>query len=285
MKSTLENPLGKTALFLCAGRALEAKKMKPLFVDPYGEPLAGSFGFEFLRAFAENLQMEGSIEEKIEFVVNQSSVRTAFMDLQLEKAINNERIDQVVILAVGGDCRSYRMNCLQGCTTFENDFPDVLEYRSAVLGSLGAKPKGKLISFSINLKDPLWPQKLVEANYDPKKKAIFLLEGLLMYFTPEERDVLLKEISELCLQGSVLIGDVLHPDFGKASSLKESKKVWTENSTGAVSFCAKPDELLGKFGFECKFYSLGDEEANFGRFEEGKQRHVNAHLVFSAFKK
>ena len=40
MNSQLENRLGKTALYICACRALEAKKEKPLFVDPYAESLA-----------------------------------------------------------------------------------------------------------------------------------------------------------------------------------------------------------------------------------------------------
>ena len=116
------------------------------------------------------------------------------------------------------------MDCLQGSAIFEIDFPEVIEYRKTVLESLGAKPKGQLISFSLDLKNPIWPKKLVE-YYDPKKKAIILVEGLLMHFTPEEIDVLLKEISELCQPGSVLIGDVL-ADGWKTNRTPESKKVW-----------------------------------------------------------
>ena len=84
----------------------------------------------------------------------------------------------------------------------------------------------------------------------------------------------MKEISELCQPGSVLIGDVL-ADGLKKNRTPESKKVWDEKATLAISFCSKPDELVGKFGFECSFYPIGHKEANFGRFDkDGKTEYL-----------
>ncbi len=165
------NPLGRTAaLYVCACRAFESKREKPLFVDPYAESLAGSYGIELLTAMAKELAYEAPLEAKIEFLAKDAVVRTAFFDEHISKTITEKAIDQLVILAVGGDCRPYRLDCLKSCTTFEIDLPDVIEYRKNVLNSLGAKPRGKLVSIAIDLNDPSWPLKLIESQFDPKKK-------------------------------------------------------------------------------------------------------------------
>ena len=190
-----ENPLGRTALFTCACRAFESKQEKPLFVDPYSENLAGKCGLEILSVLAKQLELpfEAPLEVRIELLTKAFVSRTVFFDEHIFKAITAKDIDQLVILAVGGDCRPYRMDCLKDCTIFEIDFPDVIEYRKNVLNNLGAQLKGKLVSISIDLNDPSWPLKLMESQFDCKKKTIFLVEGLLMYLTFEEVDNLLKK--------------------------------------------------------------------------------------------
>ena len=283
---TLENPLGRTALFICACRAFESKQARPLFVDPYAEKLAGKCGLEILSGIAERIELpfKASLEVKIELLSKAFVARTAFLDEQITKAITTKSIDQLVILAVGGDCRPYRMDCLKGCTIFEIDFPDVIEYRKNVLNSMGAVPKGKLVSISMDLNDPNWAIKLIESQFDCKKKTIFLVEGLLMYLTFEEVDNILKQISELCVEGSVLLGDLYNREF-----IEHVNKIKEWEKSVMKSHCSQPDELLKRFGFDCIYYQIGvNEEANFGKFDnlqEIIEADVKKHFVFSALKK
>lgn len=283
---SLKNPLGRTALFICASRALESKKERPLFVDPYAESLAGNFGIEFFTAMAKELPFEAPLEVKIEFFGKDFAVRTAFFDEHISKTIKEKAIDQLVILAVGGDSRPYRLDCLKGCTTFEIDFPEVIEYRKNVLDNLGAQPKGKLVSISIDLNDPSWSMKLKELQFDCKKKTIFLVEGLLMYLTFEEVDLILKQISDLCSEGSVLFGDIINREYVEYI---QKFKSWQENQSNLKSHCSRPDELLGKFGFDCKYYRIGEhKEAQFGKFDllqEVIKADLKQYFVFSALKK
>ena len=67
-------------------------------------------------------------------------------------------------------------------------------------------------------------------------------------------------------------------------------ETWEKMGSVMKSYCSQPDELLGKFGFDCNYYHVGEhEEANFGKFDENLKKIAKAdlkkHLVFYALKK
>jgi len=209
-------PLGKTALYICAARAKETRDRSPserLFSDPYAEILAGEYGFEYLKA-------EPNLEIK-------SIVRTAYFDKVIEKALSIDNIQQFVILAVGGDCRPYRLENLKNCKVFEIDMPDLIQYRKQILEGLGAKCSGELFSIGLDLRNhEILAEKLMEKGFSPFKKSIFLIEGLLHYLTLVDVESLIKSISDICLKGSIITGDINSVGFFTSESTEKEREVW-----------------------------------------------------------
>ena len=295
MNSTisLSNPLGKTALYTCAARAYETKNRpisEALFNDPYAEVLSGEYGFGYIKAIAETFKYDIPLEIKVKYYADTVSVRTAYFDKVLEKALEIDKIKQIIILAVGGDCRPYRMNFPNDCKIFELDLPDVIEYRNKILKDLGAKCSCELITLGSDITNgDIWMKQLKERGFNDEKKSLFLLEGLLMYLKNEEIEALLKNISLLCASGSILAGDVLSDESLKSEKAKMFHETWSVWGSPMVSSCSYPEKLIEKFVFDCKVNVFGDQGANFGRFpnypnellEEGNPRH----FYFSAIKK
>ena len=293
MYPTISSPLGKTALYICACRAYETKNrplFEVLFNDPFAEKLAGEYGFAFLKVMAESIEYDMPLEAKINIFANSISIRTAYFDKVLQHALEADKSEQIVIFAVGGDCRPFRMSFPQNCKIFEFDLPEVILYRSTILKELGAKCPCQLISLGCDLTKPeIWIKKLKENGFDASKKTFFLLEGLLMYLKNEERETLLKNISDLCAEGSIIAGDFLSDEYLTSETNKKFLDLWNIWGSPIVSTCSNPEKLIDKLGFVCKVNTFGDVDTNFGRFpnypkhrlEEGSVRI----LYFSGIKK
>ncbi len=102
------------------------KDSKLLFIDPYayifviGAPLITWFGYEYCKKSADDI-MPGIWESLI--------CRQLFFDRQMTKAVVEDKVEQIVILGAGYDCRFYRLDCIrensEKLTLIEVDQPEV----------------------------------------------------------------------------------------------------------------------------------------------------------------
>lgn len=290
------SPLGKTALYICAGRALETKNRpvsEILFNDPYAEKFSGDYGFGFLKAMAETISDSIPLETRIQLFADAVSIRTAYFDKVIMDAVSKDDVKQLVIMGVGGDCRAYRLPLPKDCTTYEIDLPDVIDYRTQILSSLGAVSPNKIVSVGCDVNNKMiWTQKLVENGFDKNIKSLFLLEGLIMYLKKEDIEGLLATISEISCEGSYITGDSLSNEYLTDSLTKKSLEVWSVWGAPVISTCSNLEELFEKFNYRCKINHYGDSDANFGRApyhkkedeEEGKPRNLFYICVKNKFK-
>ncbi len=106
-----------------------------------------------------------------------------------------------------------------------------------------------------------------------------------MYLTFEEVDVLLKQIGDLCIEGSFLLGNVFNREL---FDFIQKMKSWEKMGSVLKSYFSQPDELVRRFGFDCDYYCIGKhEEANFGKYnyQEISKEDLKKHFVFLALKK
>ena len=215
----LASSVGATATGVAASRALASKQPNPLINDPFADALVKAVGLEHCNRIAD-----GELEYGDDPLFNpqqmceQIAVRTRFFD-DFFIGATSAGIRQAVILASGLDTRAYRLPWSPDAVVFEIDQPQVIEFKSGVLASLGANPAADRRTVAIDLRDN-WPAALRDSGFDPTTRSAWIAEGLLIYLPPDAQDRLFDNITALSAPGSRLATE--HMD------IPGSPDEWTE---------------------------------------------------------
>lgn len=221
--------VGTTATMVAAARAIASREEDPLFDDPYAAPLVRAVGIDFFTSL-----VDGGIEGDdidgagADFMARMIAVRTRFFD-DFFLTSTGGGIRQAVILASGLDSRSYRLPWPDGTVVYELDQPQVIEFKTATMSSLGAAPAAQLRTIGVDLRED-WPKALRDNGFDPSQPTAWSAEGLLVYLPPEAQDKLFDDIGAQSAPGSRLATEY-HPDaaatIGERS--KAISKQWGDN--------------------------------------------------------
>jgi len=215
----LASSVGATATGVAASRALATKQPIPHIRDPYADALVKAVGLEHCNKIADGeLDYGDDPLFNLQQMCEQIAVRTRFFDDFFIGAAS-AGIQQAVILASGLDTRAYRLPWPQEAVVFEIDQPQVIEFKSGLLESLGAHPAAHRRAVPIDLRDD-WPEALRDNGFDPTKPTAWIAEGLLIYLPPDAQDRLFDNITALSAPGSRLATE--HMD------IKGSADEWTE---------------------------------------------------------
>ncbi|BBY43982.1 class I SAM-dependent methyltransferase [Mycolicibacterium celeriflavum] len=225
----LASSVGTTATMVAAARAIASREDDPLFEDPYAAPLVHAVGVDFFTRLVDGeIELNDVDGAGARFMARLIAVRTRFFDDFFRDA-GAAGIRQAVILASGLDSRSYRLPWPAGTVVYEIDQPQVIEFKSATMASLGAAPAAELRTVGVDLRED-WPKALRERGFDPGQPAAWSAEGLLVYLPPEAQDRLFDNIAALSAPGSRLATEY-HPDA--AATIGERSKAisrqWGEN--------------------------------------------------------
>ncbi|KMV24382.1 class I SAM-dependent methyltransferase [Mycobacterium heckeshornense] len=198
--------VGATATMVATARAVATKR--GLISDPFAEPLVRAVGVDFfIRLAAGELDM---VDLGDDFVFGTMTdlfaVRTRFFDgFCADAAIAGIR--QLVILASGLDARPYRLWWPPGTTVYELDQPDVIEFKTRTLRSLGAAPTAKRRAVGVDLRRG-WPAALRRVGFDANQPSAWIAEGLLIGFLPPDaQNRLLDNVTALSAAGSRFAAD------------------------------------------------------------------------------
>jgi methyltransferase (TIGR00027 family) len=215
----LASSVGATATGVAASRALATKQPNPLITDPYADALVKAVDLDHCNKIADGeLDYGDDPLFNLQQMCEQIAVRTRFFDDFFIGAAS-AGIQQAVILASGLDTRAYRLAWPREAVVFEIDQPQVIEFKSGVLESLGARPAADRRAVPIDLRDD-WPQALRDSGFDPTKPTAWIAEGLLIYLPPDAQDRLFDNITARSAPGSRLATE--HMD------IKGSADEWTE---------------------------------------------------------
>ncbi|ETO12229.1 O-methyltransferase [Reticulomyxa filosa] len=274
--------LGKTRIYTAAARAHESQRAGTdrIIYDPYAKAFAGRYGEEFLRKISVDLR---STPEYLSTFV---AFRTKFIDDSIVSCLHEDRnLKQLVFLGAGGDSRAYRLPKLPvGLHVYYIDHEDVIRYRSKVFAQVrnslpwnDAKDREERIvvkEIACNISQPGWSSALCNEGFDPKKKSIIVIEGLLVYLS---NDLVTKLFSELqhkvqLESESIIIGDV--PNVAN-TRLEYVRKVWTKYAQG---MCILYVYIYTKFGLdmpETFFEKFGYSAIEIEEIGIGKSNYFN----------
>jgi methyltransferase (TIGR00027 family) len=212
----LASSVGATATMVAAARALASREDDPLIVDPFAADLVRAVGVDFFTKLVDGEIPLSTLEgDGPRVMTDVMAVRTRFFDDFFVEA-GEAGIRQAVILASGLDARPYRLPWPQGSTVYEIDQPKVIEFKTATMESIGAKPTAQRRAVAVDLRDD-WPQALRRSGFDESQPTAWSAEGLLAYLPPDAQDRLFDNITALSAPGSQLATEY-HPDGGAAMS-------------------------------------------------------------------
>jgi methyltransferase (TIGR00027 family) len=172
----------RTAQYVAMYRALETdeRRRRPLFRDPHARRFL-SPGLALVVAAARAPFLRGLVERYTDRRAPGARTwviaRTAYIDDVVRNAVT-AGIDQVVILGAGFDGRAHRMPELGGVTVFEVDQADTQAQKRAKLPD-AAGVRYVAVDF---LRDDAG-QVLEAAGWEPRRRSLFIWEGVTGYLT------------------------------------------------------------------------------------------------------
>jgi methyltransferase (TIGR00027 family) len=207
----LASSVGTTATMVAAARAVASREDDPLFDDPYAAPLVRAVGLDFFTRLADGeVELpDGGNPGGPAFLATSIAVRTRFFDDFFVDA-GAAGVRQAVILASGLDSRAYRLSWPDGTVVYEIDQPQVIEFKTATMTSIGASPAAEHRTVGIDLRED-WPKALRDSGFDANQPTAWSAEGLLVYLPPDAQDRLFDDIAVLSAPGSRLATEY-HPD-------------------------------------------------------------------------
>lgn len=201
---TITSSVGRTALLVALGRALETRRDDALIDDPFAESLVRAAGDADLTpdAVAKRAQDDPDMTRSLQFLTDMMAARTLRIDAEITAA-NVDRCRQLVLLASGLDARAARIPWAPGTTVFEVDQPAVIGFKDEVFDEVGARPSATRVSVACDLRDD-WLAALHGAGLTDDVPTFWLAEGLLPYLRPADQERLLATITAVAPAGSVL---------------------------------------------------------------------------------
>ena len=179
--------LGSTAVSVAACRAIESARIDAWFHDELARYLVTKTG---LPALSRGL-------------VAWVAVRTRFLDELVTKAVA-DGVGQVVIVGAGLDSRAYRLDLPRHVTVFEVDHAEVLSMKQRLLDEAELISTCRRMVVIADLVNDDWLAKLSDTGWDHARDTVWVVEGLLVYLTHDERTQLLQRLSSASGVGSIL---------------------------------------------------------------------------------
>jgi methyltransferase (TIGR00027 family) len=217
----LASSVGATATMVAAARALASREPEPLIDDPFAADLVRAVGVDFFTRLVDGEIPLTALEgDGPRLMANVIAVRTRFFDDFFVNA-GAAGIKQAVILASGLDSRPYRLPWSAGTVVYEIDQPQVIEFKTTTMTSIGATPTAERRAVAIDLRED-WPAALRANRFDDRQPTAWSAEGLLPYLPPDAQDRLFDNITALSTPGSQLATEY-HPDAGAAVAERTKK--------------------------------------------------------------
>ncbi|HEY3686930.1 MAG TPA: SAM-dependent methyltransferase [Streptosporangiaceae bacterium] len=271
--------VGRTAIGVAFVRAGESRRPDALFHDPYA--------WRFVEAQSwrppESLPDAADVRRRFwTTVIEGTVVRTRFLD-EYAEAATRAGCGQVVILGAGLDARAYRLDWPAGVRLFEVDTADVLGFKDRVLD--GEPARCARVPVATDLRDD-WPAALTAAGFRADEPTAWIAEGLLIYLSDAENDVLMERLGALSAPGSRLgltlsgrkDGDPVVPRAGAPADGDPGSPTVTVVGMWRSDGPADPETWLAGHGWDATVYRTGERAEAYGR-PMTAETHRPRHLV------
>jgi methyltransferase (TIGR00027 family) len=118
----------------------------------------------------------------------------------------------------------------------------------------------------VDLLAPSWPDDLTAAGFATHERAVWLLEGFLVYLEEVEVLHVLDQVSALSDSGSRLGFDVQNQAMLTARWRQATQEEMRQVGVVQRSAMDEPEAVLGQLGWQVTVAQLGEDTANYGRW-------------------
>ncbi|WP_084963793.1 SAM-dependent methyltransferase [Thermoactinospora rubra] len=247
----LPSGVSRTAVLIAQARQAESDRPDRLFHDPLAGPLADAAG------------RIPQVSEAGRRAADHFVLRTRFFDDRLLEAAQ-AGLRQVVLLAAGLDTRAFRLGWPAGTRLFEVDLPELVAFKEKALADLGAQPACGRTVVAADLRED-WPAALREAGFDPAAPTAWLVEGVLMYLTPEDGERILDRVRELSAPGSRLAAEHVNRAYIDLPQMAPAMGRLAATRAAWLSSVEDPQEWLSPYGWRAQVTHQADLARRFGR--------------------
>jgi methyltransferase (TIGR00027 family) len=174
-------------------------KEKRLFEDPYSEKFLTP-GYKFFLFLMRSPRIFNALmklrEKATPGLVGWMFCRFRYIDDVLKDSISKQKIETVVNLGVGMDCRAYYIPNIEGIQYFEVDHPSVIESKRIRLQNILGKLPDHVVYVPIDFETQTLGTELKRAEYNLNAKTLFIWEGVTQYISEEANGGILQYVAQ-----------------------------------------------------------------------------------------
>ncbi len=212
----IENHSSNTALQVAFLRAFAER------VDDFGECGSDYLAKNMITENQQNFLQSINTQEQHDLISLNSFTngvygylyaRTKYIDSIFEKALL-KKVPQVLILGAGYDTRAYRFNSLNTNTIiYEIDIESTQSEKIRTLNRSEIDIPKRVNYVSVNFMKDNLPKKLVESGFKEGLRTLVIWEGVTMYLDQNSFEKTIREIKDICGDGSEIFFDYFYEDM------------------------------------------------------------------------
>ncbi len=190
--------------------------------------------------------------------------RDRYIDDVLQNFLD-EGLQQLVILGAGYDARAYRFDLQGRVKVFEVDHPATQADKLAKLQAIFGKVPEHVTYVPIDFNIQTLEECLLRSGYDPKRKTLFIWQGVSMYLTAEAVDATLAFVTNHSGAGSAIVFDYIYRSIlegvqkhGEVSGMRRYRFMTGEGLTFGI-----PVDKVAAFLMERGFRDVQDVNADY----------------------
>jgi methyltransferase (TIGR00027 family) len=206
------------------------------------------------RLFGFTTRLGKLVEPGEETSDSTAGIRVLMFDKIMEKYV--DEIEQIVLPGAGFDLISLHFTKGKDVKVFELDQVNTLNIKVETLKKAGIKHDW-ITYIPVDYASESWVDKLLEAGFDKTKKTLFLWQSVSLYLEADIVKDTLREIADLCVDGSIIAQDFYSKAFASGEYSKTAKRFLSiiekmgETSKFGIDMSNDPKAAVESFLKEC----------------------------------
>ena len=222
-------PVSKTAYYCCGVRMQDAESAHPLIGDKYAKTLLGKEGAAYWEEFKQFTTPNAG-----------NTARHYLIDSWVKKELNDNPDATIILIGAGLDSRAYRFTAGRW---IEIDEPAIISYKNNILPL--SECNNELQRIPIEFEKEKLADKL--QAYTNRPFVIFIIEGVLMYLSNEQKNQMLSVVTRL-FPKHILFCDLMNRRFFEKFGNEIHKKL-AEHGATFSDLADEPDRLFIEYGY------------------------------------
>jgi methyltransferase (TIGR00027 family) len=241
----------RTAEYMALFRALESTLAadRRLFEDRFATAFL-SARFRFVVGLARipviGTLVRAYIDRRWPGARTSAVARTRFIDDAVESALR-AGIQQVVILGAGFDARPYRLATLTRVAVYELDHPYTSPAKRKVVTTVLSWAPHHVQFIPVDFDSESWQNTVTGAGYEPRRRTVFVWEGVTNYLTEDAVDEILRWCARAAAGSRVLFTYVDRRVLDTPQAFKGTENLFTTLAAAGErwAFGLEPSALSG----------------------------------------